>query len=259
MKPIFVTGLGFWAPGIPDAEALSAGREDPSVTRPPCDILNPRIGRYCSLVTRMAVEAFTQAGRQAGADLSRVASVFGSTYGEIQIAFEQLEMIRQEGVPSPARFKNSVHNTASGHVSIAAGNTGFSTAIAAGGATFAMALLEAWAWLEAWGGAVIVCVADEPVPEFLTDDAPYQALGAAFHLCAEPATLALGRMSGLRRSELRQPEAAAAATGRWAGNPSAAALPLFEALLAGRAGTVPLEPGETAWCADLEAPSEAAP
>ncbi len=249
MRPVYVSGVGFWAPGCPNAEAWAAGREEPSAIRPPCDILNPRIGRYCSLVTRMAVETFTQAGRQAQADLSEVASVFGSAYGEIQIAFEQLEMIRQEGVPSPARFKNSVHNTASGHVSIATGNTGFSTAVAAGQATFAMALLESWVWLEAHGGAIIVCVADEPLPAYLTDAAPYEALGVAFHLCAEPAATAIGRLSALRRGGA---EAGGGIPGRWAGNPCAAALPLLEAVLERRPGTVPLELGEQAWCADLE-------
>ncbi len=252
MRPIFVTGLGVWAPGFPNAEAWSIGQKDPSATRPTCDILNPRIGRYCSLVTRMAVEVFIQAGRQAGADLSQVASVFGSAYGEIQIAFEQLEMIRQEGVPSPARFKNSVHNTASGHVSIATGNTGFSTAVAAGPATVAMSLLESWAWLEAHGGAVIVCVADEPIPEYLTSAVPYQPLGIGLHLCAEPAAENLGRLSAIRRGDGPGSSDGEGIPRRFRGNPCAPALLLFEALLGRRSGTVPLELGGSGWCADLE-------
>ena len=265
MKPVYVTGLGVWAPGLPNVEAWVSGLQDPSAKRPTCDILNPRIGRYCSLVTRMAVEVCTQAGRQAEADLSEVASVFGSAYGEIQIAFEQLEMIRQEGVPSPARFKNSVHNTASGHVSIATGNTGFSTAIAAGWSTVAMSFLEAWVWLETHGGAVIVCVADEPLPEYLTDEPPYEPLGVGLHLSAEPTALAMGRLSAMRRVERVQGDVApegrqrdAAVPRRFAGNPCSAVLPLLEALLDRRSGTVPLEPGEDAWCVDVEIETEEA-
>lgn len=249
MRPIFVTGTGLWAPGFPTAEAWLAGCPDPSVKRPTCDILSPRIGRYCSLVTRMAIESFTQAGRQAEADLSQVASVFGSAYGEIQIAFQQLEMIRQEGVPSPARFKNSVHNTASGHVSIATGNTGFSTAVAAGWATFAMALLEAWAWLETHRQAVIVSVADEPPPDDLAAAAAFEPLGVALHLCAEPSAAALGRLSAMRRDGGRF---AGEIPCRFAGNPCAAALLLVEALLGEQSGTVPLEAGENPWCVALE-------
>ncbi len=249
MRPVWVTGVGLWAPGFPTTEGWLTGRDDPAASRPPCDILNPRIGRYCSLVTRMAVEVFTQAGRQAKADLSKVASVFGSAYGEIRIAFDQLEMIRLEGVPSPARFKNSVHNTASGHVSIATGNTGFSTAVAAGRATFAMSLLESWVWLEVHGGAVIVCVADESLPTYLPA-APYDPLGVSFHLCAEPAAAAIGRLSAIRRG------VGSVSLGgiprRWADNPCVAALPLAEAVLRKRSGTVPLELDENAWCADLE-------
>ncbi len=249
MRPIFVTGIGLWAPGFPTAEAWLTGRPDPSVKRPTCDILSPRNGRYCSLVTRMAIESFAQAGRRAEADLSKVASVFGSAYGEIQIAFQQLEMIRQEGVPSPARFKNSVHNTASGHASIATGNTGFSTAVAAGRATFAMALLESWAWLETHRQAVIVSVADEPPPDYLTAAVPFEPLGVAFHLCAEPSAAALGRLSAMRRSGASPGEIPR----RFAGNPCASALLQVEALLGERSGTVPLEPGENPWCVTLEA------
>jgi Beta-ketoacyl synthase, N-terminal domain len=257
MRPAWVMGIGLWTPGFPTVEAWSARRQEPSAVRPACDILNPRIGRYCSLVTRMAIEAFTQAGRQAQADLSKVASVFGSAYGEIRIAFEQLEMIRQEGVPSPARFKNSVHNTASGHVSIATGSTGFSTALAAGRATFAMSLLEAWLWLEAHGGEVIVCVADEPLPDFLSDAPPYPPLGVAFHLRAEPAAAALGRVSAMRRAG--GPAVGGGFSRPWAGNPCAAALTLVEAIAGKRSGTVPLELGDPAWCADLEIGAGAAP
>ncbi len=247
-----MTGLGFWTPGFPSPQAWIAGRRDPAATKPPCSLLNSRIGRYTSLVTRMAVEALQQAGAQGRADLGRVATVFGSAYGEIRTAFDQLDMIELEGVPSPARFKNSVHNTASGHVSISTGNTGFSTALCAGRATFAMSLLEAWVWLEEHEGAVIVAVAEEPLPDHLATVARYAPLGIALHLRSrQPPEGTLGRLSSLRRS----PETAPAPDlpRDLSQNPCAAGLPLLEAILRGEAGRVPVELGGEGWSVDLSA------
>jgi len=216
-------------------------------------MLGSRNGRYTSLMTRMAIAALEQAGAQSGATLSEVPTVFGSANGEIQTAFDQLDKIERESVPSPARFKNSVHNTASGHVAIATGNTGFSTALAAGRATFAMCLLEAWAWLELHGSSIIVSVADESLPDHLSIAGRYDPLGIALHLGAlPPAAGALGRLSGLQpRGQLSTP--ASVIPGELSTNPCAAGLLLVEALLQGRAGTVPVELGGEGWSVELQA------
>ena len=48
------------------------------------------------------------------------ALVFGSCHGEMEIAVAQMEMFQEDkGLLSPARFKNSVHNTGAGMFSIA--------------------------------------------------------------------------------------------------------------------------------------------
>lgn len=251
MKPVHVTGVGLWTPGSATPRAWADGSHDPTEVRPSCAMLKSRIGRYTSLVTRMAVTALEQAGAQSGADLKRVQTVFGSAYGEIRIAFEQLDMIEREGVPSPARFKNSVHNTASGHVSIATGNMGFSTALAAGGATFAMCLLEAWVWLETHGGSVIVAVADEPLPEHLTSVARYDALGLAIHISAERWKSGTGgRLAALQRRD--RFTSAVSIPDSLVQNPCAAGLPLIDAVLHERSGTVPIELGGPAWSVDLQ-------
>ena len=257
MKPVYVAGVGLWTPGFATPRAWADGSHDPAEIRPSCAMLESRIGRYTSLVTRMAVTALEQAGAQSGADLQKVQTVFGSAYGEIRIAFEQLDMIEREGVPSPARFKNSVHNTASGHVSIATGNMGFSTALAAGHATFAMCLLEAWVWLETHGGSVIVAVADEPLPDHLSSVARYDALGLAIHLSAERWKSGIGgRLSALRRRDPVTPRPSIPDS--LVQNPSAAGLPLIDAVLHGRSKTVPVELGGPAWSVDLQFGEEAA-
>jgi hypothetical protein len=251
VKPVYVAGVGLWTPGFATPRSWADGSPDPAEVRPSCALLESRIGRYTSLVTRMAVAALEQAGAQSGADLKDVQTVFGSAYGEIQIAFEQLDMIEREGVPSPARFKNSVHNTASGHVSIASGNMGFSTALAAGGATFAMCLLEAWVWLETHGGSVIVAVADEPLPDHLSSVARYNALGLAIHISAERRKSGTGgRLSALRRGD--PVTSGSGIPDSLVQNPCAAGLPLIDAVLHERSATVPLELSGPAWSVDLQ-------
>ena len=252
-----MNGIGLWSTGVGSPEAWLANRHEPETTRPACAILNPRIGRFTSLVTRISVEVATQACATTGVGLREVSTVFGSAHGEIQIAFEILDMIESEGVASPARFMNSVHNTASGHVSISTGNTAFSTALAAGTRTFAMCLLEAWAWLETRGGSIVVVVADEPLPEHLAGMGRYDALGVAFHLTTEPVPAeAMGSLSDLaRRDPLELPDSI---PNRLAQNPSAAALCLVEAVLRERPGVVPVEIGGEAWSVELSFPREVA-
>lgn len=251
MKPLHILGLGFWTPGYPTPAAWLEQMPDPAVTRPPCAMLNPRIGRYTSQVTRMAIEALAQAGAQGAVDLGRVPTVFGSANGEIQIAFQQLDMIAADGVPSPARFKNSVHNTASGHVSIATENMAFSTALAAGSATFAMCILEAWMWLHAHPGTVIVSVADESLPEHLSSFGAYDPLGLALCLSSAPAPAKnLGTISELKRR--REGLAAPAIPERFAANPVAVGIALMEAVLHGRGGIIPIQVGGEGWSVAYE-------
>lgn len=257
MKPISVVGIGLWAPGQGSPEAWLANRHELETTRPACAILNPRIGRFTSLMTRVSVEVASQACAGSRVGLREVPTLFGSAHGEIQIAFELLDMIELDGVPSPARFMNSVHNAASGHVSISAGNTLFSTALAAGTRTFAMCLLEAWAWLETAGGSIVVVVADEPLPDHLAGAGHYDALGVAFHLATEPLPAkTMGSLSSLsRRSPTESP---GSIPDRLAGNPCAAALCLVEAVLRERPGVVPVEIGGEGWSIELGIPEEAA-
>ncbi|MCA9583099.1 MAG: beta-ketoacyl synthase chain length factor, partial [Myxococcales bacterium] len=132
-----------------------------------------------------------------------VATVFGSTHGEIQIAVEQMQMMHEgDGKISPARFKNSVHNTGAGIYSIATRNKGFTTSIAGGWETFANSLLEAQALLTAGHERVIVAVADEPIPVAMDANFHFDGLGAALVLEREPDDAkVLGTLDDLRISE----------------------------------------------------------
>ena len=204
MERANIDGLALWSPGIPSASAYLAGVIDEAVEKPPVDIIQSRMKRATSLMCRGAVEVVTHAARDAGWPLDSFATVFGSAHGEIRIAAEQMVMMQEaSGVVSPARFKNSVHNTAAGLFSIGAKNRGFTTAVAAGNHTFPMALFEAWALL-ATGEAdkVVVSISEEPPTE-----ADHGVLGSPSHggrVCALPKRNAVGRAGHDRKHSSRR-------------------------------------------------------
>jgi hypothetical protein len=239
----YVKGLGLWT----------------SSDNPPCRVVDSRLGRGTSHITRMAVECAERAAVQAGFELQSVGSVFGSALGELEIAVEQLEMmLSEEGIVSPARFKNSVHNTASGVLSIATKNRSFTTALAAGDHTLPATLLEAILVLDA--GVVtqaLAVVADDAPPEPIRSarpDSDYAGLGAAFALDRS----AEGALAKITLAQNADGEAFVIEEALRS-NPCAAALGLLRAIEAQKNGTYLLSsplpdhmPGPQGWSVRLE-------
>jgi len=249
-----VLGVGLWAPGFVNAAAWLAGEADPNAQRPKTELVGPRLRKGTSLVTRMSVEAAVQAAEQAGLDLAVTPIVFGSAYGEINIAIEQLDAMREgEGFVSPLRFKNSVHNTAPGILSIAAGNRGMATALAGGAHTFRSVLIESHCLVATGQPAVLAIVSDEPLPAPLDQRCRYEGLAVALALASDaPAGGGLGRLHNMRRGAAT-PERVA--TSRWARNPAAASLGVLDAVIRRHAGTIPITlDGDESWCIDYVLP-----
>ncbi|KIG15843.1 3-oxoacyl-[ACP] synthase [Enhygromyxa salina] len=177
-------GVGMWTPayanfdawvaaGAPDQLGVTSERErdadadadadaDP---RPPAKLLHSRLRRRTSTLTRAAVTALEAAIEQGGASLDRVRFVLVSSFGEIETTVELLEQLAEPGGPvSPTKFHNSVHNTATGYMSIASGNHREATAIAGGPHNLDVGLLEALAGLAEVGGDVVLMFAEELLP-----------------------------------------------------------------------------------------------
>jgi hypothetical protein len=253
---MYVHGVGVWTPGYPNGRSWiedAPGRTDPL---PPCSLANPRLLRGTSMLTRLFVEAAAGAGTDAGWDLSTAATVFGSAFGETQIALAQFEMMRSgDGLVSPHRFKNSVHNTGAGVFSIAAKNHGFTTALAGGWETTANVLMESYGLLASGHEHVIACIADEPLPaNFSRDTKPFVGVGVAFALARTPAgPPRYGALSELRvRADSAESPEPVALEDALARNPAAPALVLARAVAAatGRAErqAVPLcHRGDVRW------------
>jgi len=187
-RDVYLHGRALWAPGYANLHTFLAGEPDEAVKKPPSKLVGGRMKRGTSPMCRTAIEVVTQAAEDAGFDPAECATVFGSYHGEIEIAFHQLEMMRDgEGIISPARFKNSVHNTAAGLFTIGAKNEGFTTAIAGGPHTFALSLLEAWALIASGEyDEAVVSTTEEPLPSFLDRWSDHGLLGVALALSADP-------------------------------------------------------------------------
>ena len=255
MRPVYVRSVGFFAPGFCDVDAFAKGARDASVTAPR-DVLPARARRGASLLTRMLADVVAQATARAGFDATSVRTVYASAFGETESAVALLGMRhRGDGLLSPARFSTSVHNTASGLLSIAEGNRAFSTALVGGPETVAMALVEAATLFHAEPGPVVVAFADEPVPEVLGADLSFPPLGVSFGLSDDPDG-ALATIADLRRVAR---EGSTAPVVPPHANPIENALPLVRAVLAAPDATattvVPLDPDAASpWSATVAPP-----
>lgn len=247
-----VLGWGLCLQGFPSATAWRAG-EPVEPFKPSGALIERRSRRRCSLFTRAIADAYGEALAASGFDGSLVATVFGSALGEVGTMIRLLDtMWRGTDPMSPMAFAMSVHNAASGVVSISSGNRGFTTSIGADYDTPAMALHEAFGLLGGGFEAVMVTCGDEGV---LTDLVP---AGTEWSLTCGALALAPVELAPdaprMARPVLgaRRPEEAHRADLSPAGarNPCAGIVDVIDALAAGWSGPVVLDRGDGAgWTA----------
>ena len=249
MNPAYVGGVGLCAPRCGGTASWSAAFPGLTPSDPSGDLLPPVLRRRASSLARMAAAVVGQAANQAGLDLARVPLVLGSAHGEIVAAVEMMrEFGGTTGLPSPTRFHNSVHNASAAYLSIATGNHGFNTAVAAGRATPAATLLEAMALLREHGGDALLIVIDEPPPEPFAPANPYPAAAVAICLSTSPGPDVLAAVSLPRRG----PAPCADLPEGLAFHPCAGAFALLAAILSRRPATVGLgTDGVGPWFVDV--------
>lgn len=235
-----IMGQALWSPGFGSAEAFFSGAADEAIDKPSLAQVPSRMRRATSLATKMSVATTIAAFEDAGFALDDAATIFGSAHGEIQIAVDQMAMMHDgDGRISPARFKNSVHNTAAGLFSITGKNKGFTTAIAAGDHTFAMSLLEALMVLGAGdANKAVLCVAEESLPVPLDRFGVQRPVAVAFALASGEQDGALATVGFPRRGDGHEaiPEG-------WDNHPVGPALALLQVLREGFEGPLALSSG----------------
>lgn len=232
---------GIWVRGV--------GRWRGEEGTPKPTLLPPLLRRRTSLLTRAVAEVLDRLATETGVDLGTVPMIHASSLGEIGTTVGLLAMMQQgDGAVSPTRFHNSVHNTAGGYVSIAAGNRALSTAVAAGPQTVAAGLLEACGVIHAGSPEVVVVVAEEGLPVALGGP-DYESLAVAFHLAAEAGA---PQHLHLDAPRIRSVPDVPSIPLPLAANPCVPAWALADAIGSGRPGPVALEhasvPGSSGLC-----------
>ncbi|WP_087019006.1 beta-ketoacyl synthase chain length factor [Thaumasiovibrio subtropicus] len=136
---------------------------DKNVTLPVCKI-PAGMKRRMSTISKMAVQVAMDASYDEMVDFI----IFTSQHGEINRTIDILTTIAKQEPISPTAFSQSVHNTASGHYTIATKNALPVTSICAGSESIRSGLIEAFAYLHGKPNATVLLVDfDEPCPDML--------------------------------------------------------------------------------------------
>ncbi len=240
MNPVYVEGIGLFAPGLVGWEqgaTVLAGRAPyapASLPKLVPALLAPDVRRRTTDHIRLAVEVAGEAVRHAQCDAATLASVFASSESDGAITHNICEEVaRPHPEVSPTRFHNSVNNAPAGYWCMAVGSQQPSSSVAAFDGTFAAGLLEACAQVLTEHLSVILVAHDTPLPEPLNSARPMGAsFGVALVLTAEPTARSLARLRLTLPAEESQEsvlsDSALEALRR--ANPVARSLPLLAAL-----------------------------
>jgi len=245
---VAVLGCGAFVPGFDGLEGWAACLRSEGHDAPRAELVPKRQRRRASPLSKALADAFADALEVSALDPSRVASVFGSAIGEASTMVGLLDQMWSEtGMLSPMRFATSVHNAASGVISIATENRGITTAIGADFDTPAMALMEGIGLVLAGGESVIVCCGDEAPPtDLVPEGADWGMMTAAIAIGpVDPASSTCPRLSALTIAEATlEPSAPAGADPEEVtDNPNIGLLDLAVAIHHGLDGVVPLDRG----------------
>ena len=240
-----VKGVGLWLPGFPNTQAWLTGQLNPEMPRPKPAVLDRQCARRASAFAKILALSYGEATEQAQTSQTDVSLIFGSSLGETSIMLRLLsQIVTEDSDFSPMLFAVSVHNAASGLVSISTKNRAFTTSVAADYDTPAMGLLEAAA--ASWkfkSPAVLVC-GDEAAPKGLVpEEQAFDDLAAALVLDTnlENGGPYIAELEGLQQDT--EGDIFADLPPPLARNPQAGILDLADAILRRRNGRVRLDRG----------------
>lgn len=240
---VAITGVGVWLPGFASATAWARRQRDEAAQKPVGLAFDRVNRRRAGNLGRAIADAAAEAMAAAAVDAATVPTVVGSSIGEASTMIGLLDQMWRQAAPmSPAAFTVSVHNAASGLLSISQKNLGFTTSLAADYDTPASALLEAIGLIATGHGPVVVVCADEGSPDGLIKTAPrWQLLAAAVVLAPADTDKALMRLTMPGDGPVTV--AAADLDELTARNPQAGMLDLVDAVQRGATGTLALDRG----------------
>jgi hypothetical protein len=241
---VAVLGCGAFVAGYDGLAGFARGTTSRDHDVPKAELVPLRQRRRASVLSKALADAYAESLAGTGLDLATVESVFGSALGEATTMIGLLgQMYDGAATLSPMRFATSVHNAASGMISIATDNRGMTTAIGADYDTPAMALLEGMGLALARKRAVVVCCGDEAPPEdFVSTSVGWSLMAAAIVIGpVDHAPIEAPRLSGLTIApgDLDAPHVADSI----ARNPNIGLLDLVVAISRGAEGVLRLDRG----------------
>lgn len=250
--PVALLGVGMWQVGFPTAQSWLTGIPDATAQKPAGNALDRVNRRRAGPLGRSLADAVAEAMRMAAVDPAQAPTIIGSAIGEAATMIGLLDQMWRRHEPmSPAEFTVSVHNAASGLISICNKNRGMTTSLAADSDTPAAALMEGIGMVLAHGVPVCVACGDEPAPENLAGQAPpWSMLASAVVIGPADHSPQLGEFSiALGPTATLRPTAFDAMA---IANPQIGLAWLVDAVLRGHSGRVPLDAGQgRGYIADL--------
>ncbi len=245
----WIEGVGLLAPGLPDwpaARAVLRGEQPyaaaPSILPAPA-ILPPAERRRASRVVKLSLAVGLEAVAHAGADASKLATVFAASGADGHNCHALCEQLASDDRQiSPTRFHNSVHNAAAGYWGIATGSMAPCQVLCAYDASLGAGLLDALAQVALERQPVLLIAYDSEYPEPLhaKRDTP-DCGGVALLLSAERSAHTLAAIQVSPSADAAGPLADAGLEALRTAIPALRALPLLQRLANGEGGHVTLD------------------
>lgn len=248
---VSVLGIGVLGPGLggwPSSRPVLAGGQShatlPTAVPAPAR-LPPAERRRAGTAIKVALAVADEACAQAGAEPAQLATVFTSSSGDGANCHALCEMLAgADRLISPTRFTNSVHNASAGYWHIAVAGRRPSTSVCAHDASFGAGLVDAVTQVQAQQQAVLLVASDTPYPQPLHATRPLpDSLGLALVLAPGDAPYAMARVGVRLDADAAEPTPCSTPSleALRQAIPAARALPLLEALAAGRPADLVLD------------------
>ena len=214
----------------------------PSVLPAP-SLLPPAERRRASRVVKTALAVGLEAVAHAGADASKLATVFAASGADGHNCHALCEQLASDDRQiSPTRFHNSVHNAAAGYWGIATGSMAPCQVLCAYDASFGAGLLDALAQVALERQPVLLIAYDSEYPEPLHAKRSIPDCGGvALLLAAERSVRALASIRAVPTNDAADTLADTALETLRTGIPALRALPLLERLANTARGSVCLD------------------
>jgi hypothetical protein len=238
----FIEAVAVVGPGLQDWDTAQSALRRPATYQPGQVVtegsatMPPNERRRTTPVICLVLQVLQQLQRRSATDLSQTASVFATSWGDLQVIENMMSSLIAPGIPvSPVQFHNMVHNAPAGYWSIGARARSSSTSLTAGDGTFAAGLADAVALVNSQDESVSYVCYEHPGPAVFDNYSPINTPFAVAMLLTAKRTersswsVALEIGPAKPETTMEYPDLECLRRG----NPAARSLPLLQATASG--------------------------